>query len=188
MNLTSDQIQNLINAKDKNILNFSLENKIFYGKIVDVYDADTCKAIFYLNDQIVKFTIRLKGVDSPEIKPPIKDPHRNYQIMAAKQSRNRLIQLSTDCNIQIEDESKKTIIQKIIDNNKKIIKIKCFEFDKYGRLLAELYDCENNNFGANNNNNSKSFNDILIDENYAYRYDGGTKQKFNYDKYLKNEE
>ena len=185
MNLTSEQIDNLINQKDKNISNFSLENKIFYGKIVDVYDADTCKVIFYLNNDIVKFTIRLKGVDSPEIKPPIKDIHRNYQIIAAKQSRNRLIQLSTDCNIEIEDESKKSIIQKIIDNNKKIIKIKCFEFDKYGRLLADLYDSENNNFDANN---SKSFNDILIDENYAYRYDGGTKQKFDYDKYLKNQE
>ena len=89
-----------------------------------------------------------------------------------------LIQLSTDCNLEIESELSKSKIQKLINDNKKIIKIKCEEFDKYGRLLGSLYDI---------NNDTESFNKQLIEEGYAYEYDGGTKTKFNYDKYIKEE-
>ena len=90
-----------------------------------MYDADTCRAVFFLNGDYVKYTIRLKGVDSPEIRPPSSDTYRHFQITAAKQSRNRLIQLCTDCELEIESELSKSKIQKLINDNKKIIKIKC---------------------------------------------------------------
>lgn len=179
MKLTEEQEKQLLNCKDCNINTFSLKGKEFNCKIVNVYDADTCRAVFFLNNELVKYTIRLKGVDSPEIRPPSKDKYRHYQILAAKQSRNRLIQLSTDCNLEIESELSKSKIQKLINDNKKIIKIKCEEFDKYGRLLGSLYDI---------NNDTESFNKQLIKEGYAYEYDGGTKTKFNYDKYINQEQ
>jgi hypothetical protein len=48
-------------------------------------------------------------------------------------------------------------------------KPKCFDFDKYGRLLIEIYD----------GSTVKSINQEMIDNSYAIAYDGGTKQEFN---------
>jgi endonuclease YncB( thermonuclease family) len=39
------------------------------AKITNVYDADTCRAVFYLDNKLVKYTVRLKGIDTPEIRP-----------------------------------------------------------------------------------------------------------------------
>jgi endonuclease YncB( thermonuclease family) len=194
MNLTEQEKDEILKCKDCNINNFSLKGKEFYCKVVNVYDADTCRAVFFLNGDLVKYTIRLKGVDSPEIRPPSSDKYRHFQITAAKQSRNRLIQLCTDCELEIESELSKSKIQKLINDNKKIIKIKCEEFDKYGRLLASLYTdidrysvCESNEDPVNKEkvpNKLLNINHKLIDEGFAYEYDGGTKKKFNYEKYL----
>ena len=191
MNLSEQEKEELLKCKDCNINNFSLKGKEFYCKVVNVYDADTCRAVFFLNGDLVKYTIRLKGVDSPEIRPPSSDKYRHFQITAAKQSRNRLIQLCTDCELEIESELSKSKIQKLINDNKKIIKIKCEEFDKYGRLLASLYtDIDRYSVNEEPVNKEKVLNKLfninhkLIDEGFAYEYDGGTKKKFNYQKYL----
>lgn len=181
MELTKERKEELLKCVDKNINCFSLSGKVFWCKIVNVYDADTCKVVFYLNDELVKYTLRLKGIDTPEMKPPSSDKNRKIQIKEAKRSRNRLIQLSTDCDLELDSDLSKNKIQNLINNNKKIIKIKCEEFDKYGRLLAILFSNE-----SNESNESISFNDILIKEGYAYKYEGGTKKKFDYSKYLKD--
>ena len=178
-----EQKEQLLNCKDSNIGTFTLKNKEFYAKVVNVYDADTCRAVFFLNNELVKYTIRLKGLDSPEIRPPSSDIYREYQIKEAKKSRNRLIQLSTDCELDLESKFTKTKIQKLINDNKKLIKIKCYEFDKYGRLLADLYLYETND----NKLNEECINKKLIQEGYAYEYDGGTKKKFDYSKYVKEQ-
>lgn len=158
----------LLACVDKDISCFSLEGREIKAKITNVYDADTCRAVFYLADKLVKYTIRLKGIDTPEIRPRKTVEFREQEIKAAKKSRNRFIQLCTDQSIEIEKEYKKKEIQNLIDNNKKIVILKCHEFDKYGRLLATIYEDTNKN----------SFNQTLIDEGYAYGYNGGTKQKF----------
>lgn len=173
----------LLNCNDSNIGTFTLKDKEFYAKVVNVYDADTCKAVFFLNNELVKYTIRLKGLDSPEIRPPSSDIYRKYQILEAKKSRNRLIQLCTDCKLELESKLTKTKIQKLINENKKIIKLKCYEFDKYGRLLADLYYTELLESSIIETNEI-CINKKLIKEGYAYEYNGGTKKKFDYSKYL----
>lgn len=173
----------LLNCNDSNIGTFTLKDKEFYAKVVNVYDADTCKAVFFLNDELVKYTIRLKGLDSPEIRPPSSDIYRGYQILEAKKSRNRLIQLCTDCKLELESKLTKTKIQKLINENKKIIKLKCYEFDKYGRLLADLYYIDYAE-SSEIETNEICINKKLIKEDYAYEYTGGTKKKFDYSKYL----
>ena len=179
MKLSEEQQNQLLECNDCNIKEFSLNGKEFYCKIVNVYDADTCRAVFYLNNELVKYTIRLKGIDSPEIRPSSKDKYRKYQIEEAKKSRNRLIQLCTDCNIELVNKLTKRKLQTIIDSNKKIVKIKCEEFDKYGRLLGQLFS---------SNEDICSLNEQLIKEGYAYAYEGGTKKKFDYSKYIKETE
>ena len=157
--------EQLINCLDKNVECFNLKNLEFVCKVTNVYDADTCRVVFFLNDKLIKYTLRLKGIDTPEIRPKSNKPNREKEISFAKKARNRLIQLSTSVNIDLESDFSKSKLQKLIDENTKLIKIYCYEFDKYGRLLADLKE----------SNNENSFNDILINEGYAKKYDGGTK-------------
>ena len=198
MTLSEERKKQLIECHDCNINEFSLKGKEFYSKIVNVYDADTCRAVFYLNDELVKYTIRLKGIDSPEIRPPSKDKYRKYQIEEAKKSRNRLIQLCTDCDIEVINKLSKKKLQEKIDKNNKIIRIKCEEFDKYGRLLAHLYadyyegqekeTAKETEKDPAQETTKLSLNEQLIKEGYAYPYEGGTKRKFDYSKYVTGEE
>lgn len=165
-----DKIGNIINMKNDDIEIFSLSGQEKIGKIVDVYDADTCKIIFFLDNKIVKFNCRLNGIDAPELRQSKKNPNRIIEKIKAKKARNRLIQLSTNINIQIEDNFSKKNKKELIDKNTKILKIKCNDFDKYGRLLVKLYDLENYN----------CINNILIEEGYAKHYNGGKKDKFEF--------
>ena len=45
--------------------------------------------------------------------------------------------------------------------------MECAEFDKYGRLLANIYTLDNTN---------KTINDEMIELGHAKAYDGGTKE------------
>jgi len=49
-----------------------------------------------------------------------------------------------------------------------VVQLKCGDLDKYGRLLVEIV-CDNG---------SCNVNQWLIDNNYAFAYDGGTKQSW----------
>lgn len=51
----------------------------------------------------------------------------------------------------------------------KVIKVQCGDWDKYGRLLVVIY---------HNTKSKKSLNDILIEKNFAYSYDGKKKKTF----------
>lgn len=155
---------------DKDVPEFSLKGRQFIAKVVDIYDGDTCKVLVPLEAGIVKFACRLIGLDTPEIKPPMNKPNREKEVIAAKQCRNRFIQLATDCSIQLETVLKKDEVKALIDKNTKLVTINCDEFDKYGRLLVSMVSTEG----------SKTFNQILIDEKLANAYDGGTKTQFTY--------
>jgi endonuclease YncB( thermonuclease family) len=152
---------------------FSLSGKLFKGKIVNVYDADTCKIVLDRgNDKLHKFCCRLMGIDTPEMKPSRSNANRDAEKEAAFRARNRFIQVATSCQIDLDDRSKRSALQTLIDTNEKIIDIQCLEFDKYGRLLVNLFEnMEEASIG-------NSYNNLLISEGYAYAYDGGTKKKF----------
>ena len=65
-----------------------------------------------------------------------------------------------------------------MDRNKKLMKIKCKNFDKYGRLLVSIYSLDN-----------KYINQILIEEGFAIEYSGGKKKnlllnKYNYQNFI----
>ena len=91
------KLDKLRGLTDNDIGEFSLEGRKTVGKVVDIYDADTCKIIFGLDNVIVKFNCRLSGIDTPELKPLRSKPNRDIEKRAAQRARNRLIQLSTDC-------------------------------------------------------------------------------------------
>jgi len=166
----SEELQlQLKNLSIDDVPEFSLNETKTYGKIVDVYDGDTCKIILLNNNTFMRFNCRLKFLDTPEMKPAKSKPNRELEIKNAIRCRNRLMQLTTDCECELDTQYTKPQIKKLMKLNTKIIRINCHEFDKYGRLLVEIeFD------------DKKTVNNMLIEENFAKAYDGGTKDVFMY--------
>lgn len=109
------------------------------AKVVSVYDGDTIKAIFPLNDKLYKWNCRLSGIDTPEIRT----------LSALEKQHGYLV--------------RNALREKILN---KVVSLKCGDLDKYGRLLVQVIHQEEN------------INQWLIDNNYAFAYDGGTKQSW----------
>ena len=63
-------------------------------------------------------------------------------------------------SLSLSDEEKT-----LLNNNVFLIYVKCYNFDKYGRLLCDI----------SKNYKSKCFSDILFEEKLAYKYTGKTK-------------
>ena len=168
-----NQLSELKQIKNKDIKEYTLKSIKTIGKVVDVYDGDTCKIVLLINGKQQKHSCRLSGIDTPEMKPLLKKVNREKEIEHSHKCRNRLLQLVTTCNVEdINAILKKKQVKKMIDDdNNKIITVECCEFDKYGRLLVNLFTdetCE------------EHVNKILITENYAKSYDGGKKNVFTY--------
>jgi micrococcal nuclease len=123
---------------------FSLEGTFVPGKIVDVYDGDTVKIVLELsiNSEYFRWNCRLSGINTPEIRT------RNLK--------------EKEFGLLVRDKLKERI-------EDKILLIKCGEFDKYGRLLVEIFE---------NNGELFSINNWLIENKYAKPYDGGTKEEW----------
>ena len=53
----------ILKNADNSVKTFTLENMNKVCKIVDIYDGDTCRAVFEHNGEINKWTIRMNGYD-----------------------------------------------------------------------------------------------------------------------------
>ena len=168
-NNTNQKIMDeLKNIKSSDIPEFSLNGIKTSGKIVEIYDGDTCKLVLLNNNILQKFNCRINGIDTPEMKPPLNKHNREIEIKNAHRCRNKVIQLCTSTNIDIDFNGKKVSL----DTNTKLVHVECLEFDKYGRLLVNIYD--------NETPKSLSYNDMLVNEGFAKKYNGGTKDEFIY--------
>ena len=101
------------------------------------------------------------------MKPRKDKPNRDNEIIWTKRVRAELLRLICPNNTFDNLDIKKEEIISELEMNKNLITVKCLEFDKYGRLLVELY--------SDSDIKNDSFNKILIDKNLAVSYDGGTK-------------
>ena len=108
--------------------------------VIKVYDGDTitiaakvtrCSSTFY------KFSVRLRGIDTPEIKG------------------------KTDDEKQAAIRARDNLSDKILH---KSISLNYVKYDKYGRLLAEVYF------------KGKNINQWMLDNRMGIAYDGGTKE------------
>jgi endonuclease YncB( thermonuclease family) len=171
INESNSLIDKLTTIKDIDIEQYTLNNINTVGKIVDIYDGDTCRIVLLIDNKLIKFNCRLIDLDTPEMKPSLTKPNREQEILNAHKCRNRLLQLLTNSKCELNSIMKKQDCQKLLDVNTKLIYVKCHEFDKYGRLLVHLFP---------NENDTVSVNQILIDEGLAKQYNGGTKDIFTY--------
>lgn len=159
-----------LKSADHQVKEFSMNGKNMWGKVVYVYDGDTVHIVFKIDNELVKFNCRLSGIDSPEIAPKnISDVKvKKEQELSAIKCRNYLI--SRVILIPLEKEiMNKNEVKAICAKSTNLVWVKCCEFDKYGRLLVELYD---------DPNSIKSFNQDMIEKKYAIGYNGGTKKQF----------
>ncbi len=170
-NKNNQVMDELKNIKSSDIPEFSLNGIKTSGKIVEIYDGDTCKIVLLNNNILQKFNCRINGIDTPEMKPPLSKPNREIEIKNAYRCRNRLTQLCTSTNISMNTDIDSDVKKVSLDTNTKIVYVECLEFDKYGRLLVNIYDQESPKI---------SYNDILINEGFAKKYNGGTKDEFTY--------
>jgi endonuclease YncB( thermonuclease family) len=128
-----------------------------YGRLIDVYDGDTIKVILPAFNSYYKFTLRLNGIDTCEIKSK-QNELKDYAIKA----RNRVLEIITNNNNNINTKKE---IKELLESNVYLIWVECLESDKYGRVLANVYK----------DKDTKSLSNILLEENLAYKYSGKTK-------------
>lgn len=145
---------------------FSLNGKKYIGKCVDVYDGDTIKVVFAVDgmNDVYRWNCRINRVDTPEIRTKNKKEKEFAKV--------------------VRDKLREKILNKLVI-------VDCLDFDKYGRLLAEIYHSESlqqvkdhsellNNFGKvfDEELNIENISDFLIKNEYAKPYDGGKKTKW----------
>jgi endonuclease YncB( thermonuclease family) len=147
-----EQIQKLRSIDHKKVPLFSFQNKVLIARVVDVYDGDTCTVLFEYNGEIIKYKSRAMGYDCAEMKPKKDDPNRDQEKKLALAAKARFIEL--------------------MGGSDAVVKMKCLDFDKYGRILAYFYKL------SDDVEKDASVNSIMIQEGHGKAYEGGTKEEW----------
>jgi endonuclease YncB( thermonuclease family) len=150
-----------LNMYDISTQLFTLKGVRTYARLVDVYDGDTVTCIFPIfGENYYKFNIRLNGIDTAELKGSDK--------LKALEARHTILEyLCKDYNLK--EDSLRSDIQNFLKQQITIVWLECYDFDKYGRILGDVYK---------NNEIRESISDVLLHANLAYKYNGGTKENF----------
>jgi endonuclease YncB( thermonuclease family) len=159
-NINDNLLEDLKIADEDKYKIFSLKGITTYGKIISNYDGDTADCILIYKNNLLRFKVRFYGYDSPEMKPSLNIKDRDEIKKKAIEAKKKLWNLCSG----LDDITEKY--------HKKIIKIVCDDFDKYGRLLITAYDFDYNDILDFN----YSINNIMIEEGHGYSYFGGTKK------------
>ena len=112
---------------------------ITHGRVIKVYDGDTitiATKLPYDNSPFFRFSVRLRGIDCPEIRSKNENEKKCAKI------------------------AKELLVGHIYH---KIVTLKNVDYDKYGRVLADVYL------------NDVNITEELIKKRLAVAYDGGTK-------------
>ena len=145
----------------KNILLSDARQKIPYYtpkfkdnilKVLDLYDGDTihCSGLLEIPPIPFKFSVRLNGIDTPEMKS--KSLEEKEHAKSSKKALSDMIPPGTIVNLNMCS----------IDGP--------IEYDKYGRVLAYVYTRKDNIY--------TNVNEWMLENKYAVRYDGGTKKEW----------
>lgn len=139
---------------------FSLKGVRTWCRLVDAYDADSLTVVMPFAGGLTKFTTRLYGVDTCEMKS--KEAGNKELAMRA---RNRVLQVA--CGLEEPPAVvKRKEVQKLLADQVVLLWVECMEMDKYGRVLCDVY------VGGRGGVNLA---ELLIAEKLAYAYHGGTK-------------
>lgn len=138
---------------------FSLHGQETFCRLVDIIDGDSLVVILPVFDNYYKYHIRINGIDTCEMKS--KNPeNKTLALQARCELLNIITKNNHDFNIS-KDEMKR-----ILNSDVYILYLECREFDKYGRLLANIYLDDSKQISLSKH---------LINKNLAYIYTGDTK-------------
>ena len=135
---------------------FTFEGTITKGKVVEVYDGDTCTICIFHNGFPMKLKFRMHGYDSPEMKPRKDIENRTLHIQAATVARDKLK-------------------EKVLN---KILWVSFVEEEKFGRTMGSLYEVSNKNKFQGT---EKCINKWMIDSKLGKNYLGTKKSEFTVD-------
>ena len=126
----------LTNAIVEGTTRYSLSGQTLFGKAVSLYDGDTFDVVLsktsytdttHLNKiEVVRHTVRMLGYNAVEIRQPLSLPVEERKRLTAKAicQKNHLSQL---------------IGLDLLPEMRPILVVECNSWDKYGRLLANIY-------------------------------------------------
>lgn len=141
--------ENLVKLDPNKIQYFSFKGKKFYAKPCNIYDGDTFSICWIWKGEPIKYRCRCLGYDSPEMKPLLSNPNRDKEKEMARAAKARFEQLVTS-------------------GSDGLVQVECGEFDKYGRILVTIWT----------DKQTKSINQIMLDESHGKAYAGGTKESW----------
>lgn len=142
---------------------FTLSGIKTVGRVVDVYDGDTMTCIFPIfGDNYFRFNLRLMGIDTPELKS--KDIISKEKALDA---RHKIMTVCCDDKYSLNKDCKREDIKRYLEENEINVWIECLDFDKYGRILANVYPKQGDP--------CLSLTKILLDAKLGYEYNGGKK-------------
>ena len=142
---------------------FSLQGTECTGRVVQIHDGDTMTIVLPVFTKCFKFSVRLSGIDTCEM-----TSKNDLAKQLAMKAKKRLIDLTTlTTAVEVTD------IKRYLMENVVLVYVKCKEFDKYGRLLAEV----------SKEKEAQLFSEILLNEKLAYSYEG--KKKLTEDEQIK---
>lgn len=140
---------------------WSLEGRNLWARLVDMYDADTLTIILPLQSGYFRFSSRVFGIDTSEMKSKLSENKAT-----ANRARNRMLQLCNVPSIDLNKAYTRKEVQSLLSKDVYLVWVRCRDWDKYGRLMIQVYASEKD---------TKELGSILIDENLAYPYYGETK-------------
>lgn len=115
---------------------------ITYANVVKVYDGDTITIGCLIDKVTYKFSTRLPRIDTPELRTS-----NDIEKRAGYLVRNK-------------------VSNQVLNH---IVKVGKLDYDKYGRLLCEIYF-------KNSNGKYINLSDWILENNYAVPYNGGAKE------------
>ena len=162
-NETLQKLEEIFKNYDNNTTpHFSLNGQKLWGRVVSLYDGDTLTIALNVFTGVYKFSVRMNGIDTCEMKSKC---DKNKEL--AKSARSRLLSLITEKDIsETSTWNDRRKINNILNKGMYFVWVECLDFDKYGRLLANIYKDEIS---------TENFSQILIKEKLAYQYKGDTK-------------
>ena len=143
----------LIEECDQNkVRKFSFKDQTMIAKCVKCYDGDTITVILAVENNVHKFSVRFLGIDCAEIKSS--NPEER----------------------ELGKKARDFLASRILN---KFVILKCGEFDKYGRILAEVYETQTNkNEPVKPLKWENSVNYLMLENKYGYKYYGAKRKLF----------
>ena len=152
---------------------FSLSGICTFGRLVDIIDGDSLSIILPVLNNFYKYNVRLNGIDTCEMKSKSQE-NKELALKAQKTLLELVVPLTQSAlagkvDQNYEGELTRKNIKEILDKKITTVFVECLDFDKYGRLLANVY--KHGDLGSSPINLS----DYLLQHKLAYVYTGNTK-------------